>query len=173
MASKTVLRKLIQDNKSQEARQEQARADIRKVKESVFEDRKSQELEREFPESEGLLTKQHLRHARRVAAAGKKIGATIDRLPIYRGSKPYHQEGARDPNLVQFEATLLVLIERYGPEHADEHFSLGQYQKYQKVVTATEIEFWNMRTRFREYPEMSSKEVLKLHFDLLYEGEEE
>ena len=153
MNNKQLLRSLAQSSSDKIRRQEAARKEVSEIKQSVLRHEQQTAAERELPELEGLITKQHLRHARRVMSDGKHRGATIDRLPIYQGNGQYHQKDHRDPKSTEFEAPLAALIVRYGAERVVEHFSLGQHMKYQLRLTvngATEI--WNIGSGKREYP---------------------
>jgi len=119
------------------------------------------ELLADVPEEEDLITKRHLRAARGVMSAGARLGATIDRLPIHKGDKPYHQKGYRRPKAIAFEATLPKLIETYGPFEAFDHMSNGQLVKYELKVIGNKIEVWNTVTGDREYPEASLLDTLR------------
>jgi len=160
MATKNVLRKLNQSQADREKRREEAREEVKQIKESVFRDLDEASAERDLPEHDALVTKHHLRHARRVQSAGRRLGETVDRLPIHQGE--YHQKGHRDPKKVEFEAPLLALVAKYGPDTAGEHFSLGQHQKYERVVKPEgSVEYWNVLTGQREYPEETVIEAFK------------
>ncbi len=163
MGNKQVLRRINQGLSNQEHRQEQAREEVRDIKESILSEQKRNEIEVELPEHDALITRHHLRHARRVQSAGRRLGETVDRLPIHSGSTPYHQRGHRVPKSTEFEAQLLTLIEKYGVEEADEHFSLGQHTKYEKKINSRTgmLEYWNVNTGEREYPVEAPAEKLK------------
>lgn len=159
--SKQILRTINQDQVSQINRREAAKKEYRELKQSIISDSRRNEVEKELPELDGLVTKSHLRHARRVVAEGKALGETIDRLPIHQGKTPYHQKGHRVPRSTEFEAQLLELIKRYGPEKAADHFSLGQHTKYeQRSKSDGSIEFWNVNNGEREFPVFTVAERL-------------
>lgn len=163
MANKQVLRRINQSLSDQERRQEQAREDVRVIKRSILEDKEQNAIEIELPEHDALLTRHHFRHARRIQSAGRRLGETVDRLPIHTGDKPYHQKSHRVPKSTEFEGQLLTLVEKYGVEEASEHFSLGQWTKYEKRsnTKTSETEYWNIKTGEREYPVTTPIEKLK------------
>jgi len=163
MRARTVLRQRAQDVSDQEKRRNEARKEIQGIKKSVLNDKARTAFEDELPEHDALITKHHLRHARRVTSAGRRLGATIDRLPIHHGSRPYRQKDARRPRSVEFEGTLLVLIERHGLQEIINHFSMGQHQKYELIVddgTGLVVGVWNSRVQEREYPPLTVAEKL-------------
>jgi len=172
MSTRDILRIHGQDERDKEARKAVAVREYKELKASIIREYKQTEIEKELPELDGLVTKQHLRHARRIMSSGRRIGPTVDRLPIHTGSKTYHQANYRAPKDFEFEGPILALVEKYGPTDAAMHFSFGQIRKYnQQVNPKTEvIEFWNVITGEREYPVMSLAE--KLVFRIAHETRE-
>lgn len=163
MKNQQILRQLGQTDRDKEKRLREAREEVKEIKRAIFEEKELTEVERELPEHDALITKHHLRHARRVQDTGRRMGATVDRLPIHKGEKAYHQKDHRVPKKLEFEGPLDKLIEKYGPAEADEYFSLGQHQKYQKKVNRETggIEYWNINDGEREYPPQTVAEQLK------------
>lgn len=134
-----------------------------KVPDSLI--RKMEEEQREgevlagVPEENDLITRRHLRSAARVKAAGDRLGATVDRLPIRKAGS--HQKGARIPKGIQFEGSLQTLIEKYGVEEAFEHMSNGQLTKYDLRRIGNRLEVWNTRTGAKEWPGPSPLDPLR------------
>lgn len=155
-----IIRRIQNEARAADQKRIEAAERIKELRQSIKSGEISEE-EKNLPELEGLVTKAHLRHARRVASAGRSFGdGGVDKTLIRKAG--YHQQGSRDPKIMEFEGSLLTLIQTYGPEQAQEHFSLGQATKY-RVVKRTKgvIEFWNTRTGEREYPVQTSIDRLR------------
>lgn len=113
----------------------------------------------DLQEEGGLVNRRHLRAANSVISRGKSFGATVERLPIVNtNGKHFSRPGSRKPKAVEFEGPIEKLVEKYGIAEAPNHFSLGQWQKYD----VNEEGIWDCKTGIRLYPVMSWRDKLYL-----------